>query len=146
MTLSFKRALTRDLLIALPNRNCLTHLVKQSTCCQKKPDKGLNPDKPEITNYKHHLILKLGQINYKLKYPNLKYDKTPSVWFATGGLVIVICLIFVIWNLLIAHMKLGQNGIVSFSIKLADFQASGGACMKHFKSWSWIYLVPLCIL
>ena len=21
-----------------------------------------NPDKPEITNYKHHLILKLGQI------------------------------------------------------------------------------------
>jgi hypothetical protein len=31
-----------------------------------------NPDKPEITNYKHHLILKLGQINSKLKYPNLK--------------------------------------------------------------------------
>jgi hypothetical protein len=28
--------------------------------------KGLNPDKPEITNYKHHLILKLGQINPKL--------------------------------------------------------------------------------
>jgi len=24
-----------------------------------------NPDKPEITNYKHHLILKLGQINSK---------------------------------------------------------------------------------
>jgi len=24
------------------------------------------PDKPEITNYKHHLILKLGQINYRL--------------------------------------------------------------------------------
>ena len=31
-----------------------------------------NPDKPEITNYKHHLILKLGQINSKLQYPNLK--------------------------------------------------------------------------
>jgi hypothetical protein len=29
-------------------------------------------DKPEITNYKHHLILKLGQINSKLQYPNLK--------------------------------------------------------------------------
>ena len=28
--------------------------------------------KPEITNYKHHLILKLGQINSKLQYPNLK--------------------------------------------------------------------------
>jgi len=27
--------------------------------------KVLNPDKPEITNYKHHLILKLGQINSK---------------------------------------------------------------------------------
>ena len=27
-------------------------------------------------------------------------------------------------------MKLHQNGIVSFSIKLAVFQASGGACMK----------------
>jgi hypothetical protein len=26
----------------------------------------------EITNYKHHLILKLGQINSKLQYPNLK--------------------------------------------------------------------------
>ena len=31
-----------------------------------------NPDKPEITNYKHHLILKLGQINSKLQYSNLK--------------------------------------------------------------------------
>ncbi len=31
-----------------------------------------NPDKPEITNYKHHLILKLGQINSKLQYQNLK--------------------------------------------------------------------------
>jgi len=31
-----------------------------------------NPDKPEITNYKHRLILKLGQINYKLQYPDLK--------------------------------------------------------------------------
>ena len=25
-----------------------------------------NQDKPEIINYKHHLILKLGQINSKL--------------------------------------------------------------------------------
>jgi len=33
-----------------------------------KPD----PDKPEITNYKYHLILKLGQINSKLQYLNLK--------------------------------------------------------------------------
>ena len=31
-----------------------------------------DPDKPEITNYKHHLILKLGQINSKSQYPNLK--------------------------------------------------------------------------
>jgi len=30
------------------------------------------PDKPEITNYKHHLILKLRQINSKLQYQNLK--------------------------------------------------------------------------
>jgi hypothetical protein len=29
-----------------------------------------NPDKPEITNYKHHLVLNLGQINSKLQYPN----------------------------------------------------------------------------
>jgi hypothetical protein len=28
-------------------------------------------------------------------------------------------------------MKLGQNGIVSFPIRLAVFQARGGACMKH---------------
>ena len=42
--------------------------------------KYLNPDKPEITNYKHHLILKLGQINSKLQYPNLKEDQTPIVW------------------------------------------------------------------
>ena len=34
--------------------------------------KGLNPDKPEITNYKHHLILKMGQINSKFQYQNLK--------------------------------------------------------------------------
>jgi hypothetical protein len=27
----------------------------------KSQSKGLNPDKPEITNYKHHLILKLGK-------------------------------------------------------------------------------------
>ena len=31
-----------------------------------------NPDIPEITNYKHHLILKLGQINSKSQYQNLK--------------------------------------------------------------------------
>ena len=28
-------------------------------CCEE-----LSPNKPEITNYKHHLILKLGQINF----------------------------------------------------------------------------------
>jgi hypothetical protein len=39
-----------------------------TTCCQIKPDKGLNPDKSEITNLKHHLILKLGQINLKFQY------------------------------------------------------------------------------
>ena len=38
----------------------------------KTTPKGLIPDKPEITNYKHHLILILGQINSKLQYPNLK--------------------------------------------------------------------------
>jgi hypothetical protein len=43
-------------------------------------DKGLNPEKPEITNNKHHLILKLGQINSKLQYPNLKKDRKPIVW------------------------------------------------------------------
>jgi hypothetical protein len=33
-------------------------------------------------------------------------------------------------------MKLRQNGIVSFSIKLAAFQASGAACMKlHEIQW-----------
>ncbi len=41
-----------------------------------------NRDKPEITNYKHHLILKLGQINSKLQYPNLKQDQKPIVWSA----------------------------------------------------------------
>jgi hypothetical protein len=51
-------------LIAIPNRNCWTHFVKQSAC------KELNPDKPEITNYKHHLILKLGQINYNIQISN----------------------------------------------------------------------------
>jgi hypothetical protein len=39
-----------------------------------------NRDKTEITNYKHHLILKLGQINSKLQYPNLKQDQKPIVW------------------------------------------------------------------
>jgi len=34
--------------------------------------KDLNPNKPELTNYKQHQILKLGQINPKLQYPNLK--------------------------------------------------------------------------
>jgi hypothetical protein len=29
-----------------------------------------NPEKPEITNYKHHLILKLGQINYNIQISN----------------------------------------------------------------------------
>jgi len=29
------------------------------------------------------------------------------------------------------YMKLRQNGIVSFSIRLAAFQARGGARMKH---------------
>jgi hypothetical protein len=54
-----------------------------------------NRDKTEITNCKHHLILKLGQINSKLKYPNLKRDQKPIVWSAAGGSVIVICLVFV---------------------------------------------------
>jgi hypothetical protein len=31
-------------------------------------------------------------------------------------------------------MKLRQNGIVSFPIRLAVFQASGGARMKHYAS------------
>jgi outer membrane phospholipase A len=31
-----------------------------------------NRDKREITNYKHHLILKLGQINLKFQYPMTK--------------------------------------------------------------------------
>ena len=39
-----------------------------------------NRDKREITNYKHHLILKLGQINSKLQYPNLKQDQKQIVW------------------------------------------------------------------
>jgi hypothetical protein len=39
-----------------------------------------NPDKPEITNYKHHLILKLGQINSKSQCQNLKQDQKPIVW------------------------------------------------------------------
>jgi hypothetical protein len=33
-----------------------------------------NRDKTKITNYKHHRILKLGQINSKLQYTNLKQD------------------------------------------------------------------------
>jgi hypothetical protein len=31
-----------------------------------------NLDRPEITNYKHHLILKLGQINLKFQHPMTK--------------------------------------------------------------------------
>jgi hypothetical protein len=38
------------------------------------------PDKPEITIFKHHLNLKMGQMNSKLQYPNLKLDQTPIVW------------------------------------------------------------------
>jgi hypothetical protein len=33
----------------------------------------------KIPTLKHHLILKLGQINSKLHYPNLKKDQTPIV-------------------------------------------------------------------
>jgi hypothetical protein len=39
-------------------------LIEQETSLE--PD----PDKPEITNSKQHMILKLGQINSKLQYPN----------------------------------------------------------------------------
>jgi len=35
----------------------LLNLKFLAACYRKKPDKGLNPDKPEITNYKRHLIL-----------------------------------------------------------------------------------------
>ncbi len=37
---------------ALLNRRLLT------AACQTKPDKGLNPDKLEITNYKHQITNK----------------------------------------------------------------------------------------
>ncbi len=63
-----------------------------------------NRDKMEITNYKHHLILKLGQINSKLQYPKLKQDQKPIVWSAVGGSVIVIYLIFVICYLIFFKM------------------------------------------
>jgi hypothetical protein len=44
-------------------------------------------------------------------------------------------------------MKLGQNGIVSFLIRLAAVQARDVARVKlHFKSWSWFYPGPLYIL
>jgi hypothetical protein len=33
----------------------------------------------KIPTLKHHLILKLGQINSKLQYPNLKEDQRPIV-------------------------------------------------------------------
>jgi hypothetical protein len=33
----------------------------------------------EIPNLKHHLILKLGQLNSKLQYPSLKQDQTPPI-------------------------------------------------------------------
>jgi hypothetical protein len=35
-----------------------------------------NRDRPEITNYKQYLILKLGQINLKFQYPMTKTFNT----------------------------------------------------------------------
>jgi len=61
--------------------------------------RALNPDKPEITNNKHQLILKVGQINAKLKNPNLKYDKIVKSRFkdwipAFAGMTAVISIRF----------------------------------------------------
>ena len=47
----------------------------------------------EITNYKHHLILKLGQINSKLQYPNFKQDQNQLF----GILNFSHCDLFEIW-------------------------------------------------
>jgi hypothetical protein len=46
----------------------------------------------------------------------------------------VIYLVFVICYLLIAHIKLRQNGIVSFPIKLAAFQASAAADTRNLNT------------
>ena len=44
-------------------------------------------------------------------------------------------------------MKLRQNGVVSFSIRLDAFQARGTARVKlHLKSWRWFYPGPLCFV
>ena len=61
--------------------------------------RALNPDKPELTNNKHQLILKVGQINAKLKSPNLKYDKIVKSRFkdwipAFAGMTAVISIRF----------------------------------------------------
>jgi hypothetical protein len=59
---------------------------------KRPPARRLEPTaRREITNYKHPQILKLGQINSKLQYPNFKQDQKPSVWSVAVGLVIVIC-------------------------------------------------------
>ena len=59
-------------------------------CCQIKPAKGLNPDKPEIANYKHQITNKF-QITISKSQIRLK----ANFWSTAGGLVIVIWLYFV---------------------------------------------------
>jgi hypothetical protein len=47
--------------------------LSHHTRISRPPARRFEPTaRREITNYKHHLILELGQINSKLQYPNLK--------------------------------------------------------------------------
>jgi hypothetical protein len=53
----------------------------------------------KISNYKHHLILKLGQTNLKFQYSMTKtgrFERRVSYVWKFGALVIGICLKFAI--------------------------------------------------
>jgi len=60
-----------------------------------------NPDKPEITTYKHHLILKLGQINSKSQIRS----NANCLEFRISVIVVCLVLVFCYLKLLIAETR-----------------------------------------
>jgi len=72
-----------------------------------------NPDKPEMTNYKHHLILKLGQINHKLQYSMTETLTTVvSLRFANPALPVMMQLGTTVEGLLVWNFEFGSLGFV----------------------------------
>jgi len=94
---------------------------------------GLKPDRLEITNYKHHLILKLGQINSKFQYSITKaFTIVVSHRFANPVLPVMIPQGTTVNGLLFWNFEFGSLGFVWDLVfgawNFHDFHWAGNFC------------------